>query len=384
MNKSRALRGISLAGLGSLMTVVAAPSWAQDSGYFYGGVSLGQSRASIDKRRITAGLQDAGLATTGFSRDEKDLGYKAFGGYQWTRYFGLEAGYFNLGEFKFRSNTSPAGTLRGKSEIEGLNLDLVGTLPLTESLSAIARVGVQHAWTQDRFNGTGAVSVANPHPHANSTNYKAGIGLQYQIAPWLLVRGEAERYRVNDAVGHRGDVNLLSVSLVFPLGRTETPAPHVAAPAYVEPVPAPAPVVAVAPVAAPVAPPPEPRRVRFSADSLFTFDKADVKPEGREALDRFSKELASTQYDLITVEGHTDRLGSNAYNEKLSARRAEAVKAYLASSGGIDPKKISAIGKGESTPVAKPEDCKGAKPTVKLIACLQPDRRVEVEVMGTR
>ncbi len=384
MNKIRALRGIGLAGLGSLMAVVAAPSWAQDSGYFYGGVSLGQSRASIDKRRITASLQDAGLATTAFSRDEKDLGYKLFGGYQWTRYFGLEAGYFNLGEFKFRSNTSPAGTLRGKSEIEGLNLDLVGTLPLTESLSAIARVGVQHAWTQDKFNGTGAVSVANRHPSADSTNYKAGIGLQYQIAPWLLVRGEAERYRVNDAVGHRGDVNLLSVSLVFPLGRAETQAPRAAtAPAYVEPAPAPAPVVAAAPVA-PVVPPPVPRRVRFAADSLFAFDKADVKPEGRQALDQFAKELATTQYDVITVEGHTDRLGSTAYNEKLSTRRAESVKAYLVSSGGIDPKKISAIGKGESMPVTKLEGCKGATPTVKLINCLQADRRVEVEVMGTR
>jgi OOP family OmpA-OmpF porin len=392
MNKTKALRLIGLTGLGSLLTVLAAPSLAQESGnYFYGGGSLGQSRAKIDERRITDALQDSGLTTTGFSRDEKDLGYKLFGGYQFSRHFGVEAGYFSLGEFKFRSDTLPTGTLRGQSQIKGLNLDLVGTLPLTDSLSAIARVGAQHAWTQDEFSGTGAVIVTNRSPTAHSTSYKAGLGLQYEIASWLLVRGEAERYRVNDAVGNRGDVNLMSVSLVFPFGRRKTQAPQMAAaPAYVEPVPAPAPVAApapvvvAAPVVAPVARPPEPRRVSFSADSLFAFDKSDVKPEGRQALDQFSKELASTQYDLITVEGHTDRLGSSAYNEKLSTRRAESVKSYLVNSGGIDPKKISATGKGESTPVTQPTDCKGAKPTVQLIACLQADRRVEVEVTGTR
>ena len=109
-----------------------------------------------------------------------------------------------------------------------------------------------------------------------------------------------------------------------------------------------------------------------------------MKPEGRLALDQFSKELTGTQYEVITVEGHTDRLGSDAYNKKLSSRRAESVKAYLVSSGGVDAQKVSAIGKGESTPVTKAGDCKGTKPTTKLISCLQPDRRVDVEVTGTR
>jgi len=87
---------------------------------------------------------------------------------------------------------------------------------------------------------------------------------------------------------------------------------------------------------------------------------------------------------VITVEGHTDRLGSPAYNQKLSLQRAESVKSYLVTPGGIDAAKISAVGKGESVPVTKPGECKGNKPSPKLIACLQPDRRVEVEVIGTR
>jgi OOP family OmpA-OmpF porin len=142
-------------------------------------------------------------------------------------------------------------------------------------------------------------------------------------------------------------------------------------------------------VAAPVAPPAPPappprRRVSFTAESLFNFDQSNVQPEGRVALDKFASELAGTQYETISVEGHTDRLGKPAYNQKLSMERASAVKDHLVSTGHIDPAKISATGKGESTPVTKPEDCKGTRQTPALVTCLQPDRRVEIEVTGTK
>ncbi|MBC7484457.1 MAG: OmpA family protein [Rhizobacter sp.] len=387
MKKTHALRGIHLAGLASLMTVATAPAWAQEGGYFYGGASLGQSRAKIDEERITSSLLGAGLTTTSMTRDEHDTAYKLFGGYQLNRNFAIEAGYFNFGKFGFSSTTVPTGSLNGQIKLQGLNLDLVGTLPLTGGLSAIGRVGAQYADARDTFSGSGAVNVLNPSPSKRAANYKLGVGLQYEISPAFLVRGEAERYRINDAVGNHGDVNLFSVSLVIPFGRAPAATPRVAAaPAYVEPAPvsAPPPVVAVAAPIAPVVIPPERRRVSFSAESLFAFDQSTVKPEGRLALDQFSKELTGTQYEAITVEGHTDRLGSDAYNKKLSSRRAESVKAYLVSSGGVDAQKVSAIGKGESTPVTKPGDCKGTKPTTKLISCLQPDRRVDVEVTGTR
>jgi OOP family OmpA-OmpF porin len=126
------------------------------------------------------------------------------------------------------------------------------------------------------------------------------------------------------------------------------------------------------------------RRVSFSAESLFTFDKSDLRPEGKAALDKFAKELEGTQFEMITVEGHTDRLGSQAYNQALSQRRADAVKGYLVGPGGVDAAKISSVGRSESMPISKPGDCQGDKPSPKLIACLQPDRRVEIEVAGTR
>ena len=147
--------------------------------------------------------------------------------------------------------------------------------------------------------------------------------------------------------------------------------------------PAPPPVIVVMP--APVAPPPPVRtRVSLSAESLFGFDNSALRPEGRAALDTFVKDLAGSQYDTINVEGHTDRLGASAYNQTLSMQRADMVKGYLVASSRIEGAKVSAQGKGEMEPVTKAEDCKGNAPTPKLIACLQPDRRVDIEVVGTR
>jgi len=385
MKKIPAFRLLSLAGLGALF---AASSVAQEGGYPYGGLSVGQSRAKIDESRITDSLLSGGLATTSMSRDESDTAYKLFGGWQFNRHFALEAGYFNLGKFGFTSTTTPAGTLSGQIKLQGVNLDLVGTLPLSERWSAQARIGAQSAQARDTFSGTGAVSVLNSNPSKREINYKVGAGLQYELSRSLFVRGEIERYRINDAVGNHGGVNMVSLSLVVPFGRAPVSVPRAMAEPYdVAPPPAPveAPVeVAVAPVAPPVVVAPVRRRVSFSADSLFTFDRSAIRPEGKTALDTFANELKGTQFSVISVEGHTDRLGSEIYNQKLSSQRAEAVKAYLVSAGGVDGAKISAHGKSESQPVTKPGDCKGSKPNPKLISCLQPDRRVEVEVAATR
>ncbi|MBC7610134.1 MAG: OmpA family protein, partial [Polaromonas sp.] len=240
---------------------------------------------------------------------------------------------------------------------------------------------------------TGAVGVTNPNPRKNDTNYKIGLGLQYAFTESLSMRGELERYRINDAVGNRGHVDMVSVGLVYRFGgKTQSPPPVVARAAFVEPVVTAAAPVVVAPPAPPPPPaplpppppPPAPVKVSFSADSLFDFDKSAVKPTGKLALDKFAADLKGTQYDAVKVTGHTDRIGSHAYNLKLSTRRAEAVSNYLVESGGIASGKIAAQGVDGADPVTKPGDCIGNKPTPKLIECLQPDRRVEVEVTGTK
>ncbi|HTN64631.1 MAG TPA: outer membrane beta-barrel protein [Burkholderiaceae bacterium] len=344
---------------------------------WYGGANVGQSRAKIDDPRISGGLLDHGF-TSSIDDDDRDIGYKIFGGYQFNRNFALEGGYFDLGKFGYTARTVPAGTLNGSSRIRGLNLDLVGTLPITDKFSAFARVGMNYADVRDSFSGTGAVRVLDPNPSKREANYKFGVGAQYAFTEALAMRVEAERYRINDAVGNRGDIDLVSVGLIYRFGsNSSAPVARAAAPEYIAVAAAPA-----APVVTPL--PPALTKVTFSADSLFDFDRATVKPAGKQALDKFVAELGGSNHGQISVIGHTDRLGPHAYNMKLSTSRAEAVKSYLVESAGIPANTIAVKGVNGAEPVTKPGECKGDKATKQLIACLQPDRRVEVEVSGTR
>lgn len=135
---------------------------------------------------------------------------------------------------------------------------------------------------------------------------------------------------------------------------------------------------APAPAAAPVSPP---EKLTFSADALFDFDSAVLKPNGKIALDELLRGLEGVNFDVIAAEGHADRIGNPDYNQRLSERRAESVKAYLVSKG-VPAESIVTQGKGETQPVTG-SACDG-KSGQALRACLQPDRRVEVEVSVAR
>ena len=379
----------ALIGFASLAVIASSTALADEAGW-YGGANIGRSSATIDDPRITSGLASTGLATTSIANRDRDSSYKIYGGYQFNKYIGLEGGYFDLGKFGFTANTLPLGSLDGNIRLRGFNLDAVGTFPLSEKFSALGRVGINNAQARDTFRGTGAVNVANPNPSKRDTNYKLGVGVQYAFNDELAMRGEIERYRINDAIGNRGNIDVFSLGLIYRFGgKTPAPAPRmaVAEPVYV--AAAPAPVLPPAPPPVAPAPPPAPMpvmpmKVTFSADSLFDFDKAVVKPEGKQRLDKFSADLKGTQYDAVQVTGHTDRIGSQAYNLKLSGKRADAVRAYLVESGGVASNKIAAKGINGDKPVTRPGDCKGTKPSKALIACLQPDRRVDVEVSATK
>ena len=125
-----------------------------------------------------------------------------------------------------------------------------------------------------------------------------------------------------------------------------------------------------------------PQKINFSSDALFDFDKSELKPRGKSMLDDLVTVLNGAKYEVILAIGHTDRIGSVKYNQALSAKRADAVKQHLVSKG-IAANRVYAEGKGKSQPVTKPGDCKMTNRKA-LIACLQPDRRVAVEVSGTR
>lgn len=148
-------------------------------------------------------------------------------------------------------------------------------------------------------------------------------------------------------------------ALVAPEATPAAPAVAPAAPAAAAPAVAPAPAVAT--------------KVTYAADAFFDFDKAVLKPAGKAKLDDLIAKVKGVNLEVIIAVGHTDSVGSDAYNQKLSIRRSEAVKAYLVSKG-IDKKRVYTEGKGEKQPVADNKTKEGRA----------KNRRVEIEVVGTR
>jgi len=176
--------------------------------------------------------------------------------------------------------------------------------------------------------------------------------------------------------------NLCSRHSDWTPARSVEPCDPVNKPVAVAPVPAPSPAVIVAVAAAPEPVKPLPQKISFSGDALFAFDQSVLKPEGKTMLDDLVSQLDGATYESIIATGHTDRFGSNAYNQRLSERRAQMVKNYLVSKN-VQANRIDAEGKGETQPVTRAGDCRGAKNS-RVVACLQPDRRVDVEMKGTK
>lgn len=222
---------------------------------------------------------------------------------------------------------------------------------------------------------------------------------------WLANVGLGAQYLFNDSFGLQADLRhqwtraKMEISgptyngsdtetignTLFNLGgifRFGAPAPVVAEPApepapiaVVEPAPAPAPAPEPAPVAAPAPCEPKFKTVTLQAERLFGFDKYKLNGDAVAELDSVVATLKEhPEFDVVVVTGHTDRIGSDAYNQKLSERRANAIKAHLVSHD-IDANRIRAVGKGESQPLV---ECKGIKGRKALVECLAPNRRVEI------
>ena len=276
-----------------------------------------------------------------------------FGGYTFNEYIGAEAGYNWLGN----------GRVDGERfKAHGANISLLPRYPLTEDLSLLGELGAMR-W--DATNEGTDVSDFGVSPIF-------GIGLAYRVSDPVDLQ---VRYRHIDGVGDaktgESDSESLGLDVVYYPTRSSTPAP-VATPAP-EPAPAPAPQ-----------PVEETQNFTLTSDVLFDFNKSTLKPAGVTALSQLYNQIQTLEMDdkNIVVYGYTDRIGSDGYNLKLSQDRAKTVSDFLTTKG-LSATRITAVGRGEADPVS-PASCNAIKAKKDLIVCLAPDRRVNIEVKGTK
>ncbi|TNH08011.1 porin OmpA [Testudinibacter sp. TR-2022] len=282
--------------------------------------------------------------------------YGVFGGYQITDNFAVELGYDDFGRAKVRNN----GETIAKHTNHGAHLSLKASYPVLADLDVYARVGA--ALVRSDYKTYGAANVLG-RDHSLKTSAVFAGGLEYAILPSLALRVEYQWLnnvgKLEDSSGqrvdYRPDIGSVTAGLSYRFGQGVAAAPEIIT-----------------------------KKFAFSSDVLFDFNKSSLKNGGSEALDGMTAEvansgLASPNYN---VAGYTDRIGSDAYNQKLSEKRAETVANYLVSKG-VDQANVTAVGYGKANPVTG-SNCDTVNGRKALIACLAPDRRVEVAVQGAK
>lgn len=290
---------------------------------------------------------------------ENQLGAGAFLGYQANQYLGFELGYDWLGRMPYKGDKD-----NGAFKAQGVQLAAKLSYPIMEDLDVYTRLGgmVWRADSKGNFRDGTRIS-----DHDTGVSPLAAVGLEYAVTKNWATRLDYQWVNnIGDAstVGARPDNGMLSVGLSYRFGQ------DVAAP-IVAPAPAPAPVV-------------ETKKFTLKSDVLFNFNNSTLKGEGQQALDQLYTQLSSMdpKDGSVVVLGFTDSIGSDQYNQKLSEKRAESVVSYLVAKG-IPSDKISARGMGESNPVTG-TSCDTVSNRNAKIACLAPDRRVEIEVTGIK
>lgn len=296
---------------------------------------------------------------------QKKLGWQFGAEYLITDHFGVEAVY---SEQKPNIDSNPASHFIDVKD-RRWRLDGLYYFSVPGKLVPYVAGGVGEGRLEYKVDPSYVGTAGFGDHHDRETQLNLGGGVRYFFTDHISLRADIRAVHsldenVTDAVG--------SLGISYNFGGSK-PAP--------EPVAYKAPPEPVAPPPPPPEPSPVYEKMKLSSEALFDFDKATVRPGSRKALDEVANKLTHypKQIESIKVYGHTDRLGSADYNQKLSTQRAEAVKDYLVANG-VPARQIQAEGKGSTQPETKPDDCKGTKRSKALIECLQPDRRVEVDI----
>ena len=212
MNRSSRL-GVSVFALG--IWVACTPARAQDSHGFMG-LALGQAHGEFDAQTLLQRQLPAGSALGAIGHDRSATSFKLFSGYRLNGFWALEGGYFHLGDLGVQGVTSPVGGLSGRIKLQGLNLDLVGFLPLAPSWALTGRVGGVYGYTSIDYQGEGGVVPLQTDVGRSTGSVKFGVGMQYALTDKLTVRFDAQRYRFDDAVQGHGRINVYTLGLQVP------------------------------------------------------------------------------------------------------------------------------------------------------------------------
>ncbi|WMQ73716.1 MAG: Outer membrane protein A [Sodalis sp.] len=284
------------------------------------------------------------------------LGAGTFVGYQANQYLGFELVYDWLGHMAHKGNVN-----NDSFKAQGISMAAKLSYPLSEDLDIYTRLGGM-VWRADSKGAYDNSNSGRVNDHDTGVSPLAAVGLEYAWTKNWATRLDYQWVNnIGDtgAIGTRSDDSMLSVGVSYRFGQDEVAAP------------APAPVV-------------QTKYFTLKSDVLFNFDRAALKPEGQQVLDQLYSQLSSMdQKDgSVIVLGYTDRIGSDAYNQKLSQARAQNVANYLVSKG-IPFNKISTRGMGKSNPVTG-NTCNSVKGRAAVISCLAPDRHVEIKVKGVK
>ncbi|MFB2865582.1 porin OmpA [Aeromonas sp. MdU4] len=348
--------------VGGLLAAGAVQAAAQDNTWYAGGKAGWSNYYGVDKNQDIA----SDFAAVGNNSESKsDLGLGAFAGYQLNPNLGFELGYDWLGKYKM-SGGSGVDALNGEAKSQLVQATMKISFPATNVLDLYGRLGGGYAWTDSKISDTASSFTGKKRGAA----FVGALGAEYTIDQNWAARLE---YQYTTPLGDTSidrsgielDNGLLAFGMLYRFGQVGAP---VAAPAPVIAEPAPAVVVA-------------PKEFSLSSDVLFEFNKATLKPAANQALDAlFSQIVAANPKDgVATVIGYTDRIGSDNYNLALSEKRAQSVASYLVAKG-LYADKVRVEGRGKANPVTG-NNC-ASRSKQELIACLAPDRRVEIHLEG--
>ena len=352
-----------VAGLAAASVAQAAPQ----ENTFYAGVKVGQASFHDGIKANTDATNPRSLDFgTGYNRNS--FTYGVFGGYQILNRDNLglavELGYDDFGRVKFKK----AGKVATKHTNHGAHLSFKGSYEVLNGLDVYGKAGV--ALVRSDYKFYDVATGARDHEegrHSLRTSGLFAVGAEYAVLPELAVRLEYQwltrvgKFRTQDTHNSSVDYNpwigSINAGVSYRFGQGAVAAPAMA-PEVVS------------------------KTFNLNSDVTFAFGKANLKPQAQATLDGIYGEIAQINSAKVAVAGYTDRIGSDAGNLKLSQRRADTVANYLVQKG-VATNAISATGYGKANPVTG-ATCDQVKGRKALIACLAPDRRVEIAVNGTK